>query len=442
MARKSLKIQPLAYLMDLSQGGMNSNPLTAQWPSLNVMVSSNRIERRWDHEVYRTFASGDNIQNIAIFRTNDGTQYVLVLTETDLVKLMGDTGETYQYLTPTWVEAAGSITGITGAVVTGDVWCQWVTSSGLAAGDKFILNDDHSAAIEPDANWATILTVDLNTQITLAATYASYGGTNTDGSYKARKIYSVPAGERWQYASVNGKFCFVNGNTRAQYWNGTDTYATDIGATAAMKAYCNKARYCVSYANRLVIADMNDVDTPFARNPWLVRWSKEGDPTDWTDVTAGFNVFIDSEEPITGLGVVGSNLIVFKKTSYYIGSRTGEASSPISFPSNKRGIGLYAPYSLVHVAGTVAWMGLNDFYYLNGDTAESIGGPIRKKFFELVSDDELINVFGTNNGRYNEVLWVANTSSGQYTFSYNWVEKAWSAYKFSSNLTGAGSAGF
>jgi len=396
---------------------------------MNVMVSSNRIERRWDHAVFRTFANGDTIQSIAIFRTNLGVQYVLALTETDIVKLMGETSETYQYLTDTYT--TGAVTDITGAVVTGNVWCQW-SASGLAAGDKFIMDADHSAAIEPDTSWATISSIDSDTQITLTASY-----TGAAGSYKARKIHSVPSGERWQYASVNGKFCFVNGNVYGQYWNGTDTYATNINTT-----YCNQARYCVSYANRLVIADMYDGDTA-ARNPWKVRWSAEGDPTDWTDVTSGFNDFIDSEEPITGLGVVGTNIIVFKKTSYYLGNRTGEATSPISFSGGgKRGIGLYAPYSLVHVAGTVAWMGLTDFYYMNGDTAESIGGPIRKKFFELVADDELKSVFGVNNGRYNEVLWVANTSGGQYTFSYNWVEKSWGPYQFSSNLTALGSAGY
>jgi len=178
-----------------------------------------------------------------------------------------------------------------------------------------------------------------------------------------------------------------------------------------------------------------------ARNPWLVRWSKEGDPTNWTDSTAGFNLFIDSEEPITGLGVSGSNLYVFKENSYFIGSRTGESSSPIVFATNRRGIGLYAPYSLVHVAGTVAWMGLNDFYFMNSDVAESIGGPIRKKFFELVADDELKSVFGINNSRYNEILWVANTSAGQYIFSYNWVEKSWQSYQFGSNVTGLGGWG-
>lgn len=426
--RKTLNIQPLAHIYDLSQAGMNANPLAAQWPSMNVMVSSNRIERRWDHEVFRTFASGDVIQHIAVFRTNTGLQYTLALTETDLVKLMGGTDETYQYLTQTWT--AGTVSNVVTTAVTGtDANCQWFDSSGVAAGDKFIVNSDHSAAIEPETDWATVSTVNSNTSITLSAAYA---GSGTSGAYKLRKVYSVPQGERWQYATVNGKFCFVNGDVYGQYWNGTDTYATDIDTT-----YCNQARYCVSYANRLVIADMYDHNAS-ARNPWLVRWSKEGDPTDWTDSTAGFNDFIDTEEPITGVGVSGTNLIVFKKTAYYIGYRTGEASSPIVFPSNKRGIGLYAPYSLIHVAGTVAWMGLNDFYFLNGDNAESIGHPIRKKFFDLVADDELQNVFGINNGRFNEILWVANTSVGQYVFVYNWKEKSWGSYQFSNNITGLG----
>lgn len=431
--KKMLRLKPLGSIYDLSQAPLNASPITAQWPSMNVMVSSNRIERRWDHEVYRTFGDTDTIQAIPIFRTNTGTYYQLVLTETDLAKVMGGSGETYQFLTNTWNTSV--VTGITGAVVTGSVYCQWLDASGLAAGDKFILDSDHTAAGEPDTAWATIASVDSNTQLTLSATYASYGGTGTSGTYKARKVHTIPSGERWQYASVNGKFCFVNGNVQGQYWNGTDTYSTDINAT-----YANQVRYCVSYANRLVTADMYYPDDA-ARNPWLVRWSKEGDPTDFTDSTAGFNEFIDTEEPITGLGVSGSNLIVFKENSYYIGSRTGEATSPITFPSNKRGIGLYAPYSLVHVAGTIAWMGLSDFYFMNSDTAESIGDPIRKKFFDLVSDDELKNVFGINNARYNEILWVADTSVGQYVFSYNWKEKVFSSYQFNSRLTGLGGWG-
>ena len=434
--RKKLRLRPLQYTYDLSAAPLNASPVTAQWPSMNVRVSSNRIERRWDHEVFRTFDSTETIQAIPIYRTNTGTQYVLALTDTDLVKLMGGTSETYQYLTSSYV--TGLITNVVTTAVTGDADVNWSTGTpDLNAGDKFIINADHSAAIEPDAHWANIASIDSDTGITLSA---AYGGSATSGAYKIRRVYSCPVGERWQYASVDGKFCFVNGNVQGQYWNGTDTYATDINTT-----YCNQARYCVAYANRLVIADMYDGDLG-ARNPWKVRWSEEGDPTDFTDVTAGFNDFVDTEEPITGLGVAGSNIIVFKSNSYYIGYRTGDAASPLAFPSQKRGVGLYAPYSLVHAAGTVVWMGLNDFYYLNGDEAVSIGEDIRKKFFELVADDELVSVFGVNNSRYSEIMWVANTSVGQYVFVYNWKEKgihsgSWTTYQFDGNISGLGGFG-
>jgi hypothetical protein len=342
---------------------------------------------------------------------------------------MGGTSETYQYLTETYV--TGEVSNVSTVTVTGNAAANWATGTpDLNAGDKFIINADHTAAGEPDTHWAQISSIDSDTQLTLTA---AYGGAATSGVYKIRRVHSCPAGERWQYAAVNGKFCFVNGNVYGQYWNGTDTYATRLNTT-----YCNQVRYCVAFANRLVTADMQNSG---ARNPWLLRWSKEGDPTDWTDTTAGYVEFMDSEEPITGLGCVGEQLVVFRKTAYHLGYRTGESSSPLAFDSPKKGIGLYAPYSLVHVAGTVAWLGLNDFYFLNGKEAESIGEPVRKKFFELVADDELESVFGINNPRYHEVLWVANTSAGQYTFSYNWQDKTWGPYQFSDKITGLGGFG-
>lgn len=431
MARKTLRLKPLAHIYDLSQAPMNASPQTGQWPCMNVRVSSNRIERRWDSESYRTFASGENIQSIPIFRTNTGSTYVLVLTDTDLVKLMGGSGETYQYLTETYT--TGEVSGVSTVTITGNAAANWDTGSpDLNAGDKFIINADHSAAIEPDTNWGTISSITNDTTLVLSSAYT---GSATSGAYKIRRVYSCPPNERWQYASVNGKFCFVNGNVYAQYWNGTDTYATRLNTT-----YANQVRYCVSYANRLITADMYYADDA-ARNPWLLRWSKEGDPTDWTDSTAGFNEFGDSEEPIMGLGVVGTNLIVFKRTSYHVGFRTGQATNAIQFPGHKRGIGLYAPYSLVHVGGEVAWVGLDDFYAMNGEDAYAIGGPIRKKFFDLVSDDELSSVFGVNNFKHNEVMWVANTSGGQYVFVYNWKEKSWYTYSFGNNITGLGGIG-
>ena len=424
----------------MDQSPLNANPLAGQWPCLNVTVSSNRITRRWDHEVYRTFNSTETISEIPNFRTYDGTQYVLTLTANDAAKIMGSTtSDTYEYITNSYT--TGKITNITAdtpSVVTGS-GTNWLTS-GLAAGDKFIVNGDFTttAAMEPCANWATIASITDNNTIVLDGHYAGTHGALATVDYRARKIYGnvdgTPGGNRWQYASVAGKFCFGNGYDYMQVWTGSG-YATDLDTT-----YCNQVRYCIAYANRLVTADSYDLDS-VKRNPWRLRWSKEGDPTNWTDDTAGFNDFIDTEEPIMGLGVYKDNLLVFKQTSFHIGLRTGQATSALAFPSQSKGIGLYAPYSIVHAGGSVAWMGVDDFYFFNGSDAEPVGTPIRKKFFDLVSDDEAKAVFGINNLRYNEVLWVANTSSGQYVFAYNWKEKVWSVHKLSSDLTALGGAG-
>lgn len=429
MARKKLRLKPLSHIYDLSQAPLNASPLAGQWPCMNVMVSSNRIVRRWDHEIYRTLDSTETVQAIPIYRTNAGTQYTLILTDNDLAKVTGASDdETYQYLTDTYV--TGSITDVTDDTVTGS-GTSW-ESSGLEAGDKFVLDDDHTAAEEPDAYWAIIESIDSDSQITLTANYA---GTATTGTYKARKVYTCPTNERWQFASVAGTFCFANGNTVMQYWDGSSDYATSLDTT-----YANQVRYCTTFANRLITADMY-YPPDLARNPNILRWSKEGDPTNWTDVTSGFNEFIDTREPIVGVAPIGDNLFVFKNTSYYIGSRTGQATNPIAFPDHMEGIGLYAPYSLVGVMGTLVWMGIDDFYMMNGNIPTSIGGAIRSQFFDLVSDDEAKSVFGINNVRYNEVLWVANTSDGQYVFAFDWKENSWTTYQLSNNLTGLGGFG-
>ena len=242
--RKQLRLKPLSHIYDLSQAPLNANPLAGQWPCLNVMVSSNRITRRWDHEVSRTFGSTETIGEIPTFRTYDGTEYILVLTDNDAAKIMGATAnDTYQYITKAYT--TGHITNIsdtTPSVVTG-TGTGWSTS-GLAAGDMFIVDGDLSEAIEPDTNWAIIASVDSDTQLTLDRHYTGTHGALDTVDYRTRMIYGyvdgTPGGDRWQYASVAGQFCFCNGYDYMQVWTGSG-YATDLDTT-----YCNQVKYCVA----------------------------------------------------------------------------------------------------------------------------------------------------------------------------------------------------
>lgn len=421
MDRNILPIKPLAKALDTSYPAMNQDPLAAAWPTVNVQVESNRIKRRWDYAASRTLLTGATGQYVTLFKRGTGATNTLILTETDLIKKDENTGKTWSYLTP--VYSAGTVSFDAGKTLVTGAGTDWVTA-GVAAGDKLIVAADLTADEEPDANWATISAVDSLTSIDLSPAYT---GTGT-GAYKIRKVYSVPTDERWQFAVVNDIFCFTNGNENVQKWDGSAATAVDLDSTNAVKA-----RYCTCYANRLILADMY---LSGVRQPWTIKWSQEGDPTDWTDSTAGEIDFAETDEPITGLGRVGNNLVVFKKNAYYIGSRTGVPTSPITFPTFKAGVGLWAPYSLVEAAGTCFWLGHDNFYVMNGQEWEPIGDTIKYEFFSRVNDTERTKVWGVPNPRHNEILWFATTNEGQRAFSYKYREASWSTYTFPSTVTG------
>jgi hypothetical protein len=432
--RKIYSVKPITEGLSLDYPPFYAKAGALQWASKNVRLNMNRVERRWDTTPFRTFASGDTIYGSPLFRNVNGTYSLLTLTDSNLCEIRTGSGETYSYLTDTYT--TGTISSISGTTVNGS-GTSWSTS-GLDAGDKFITTGDLTAKAEPQTNWATIASIDSDTKITLSSAYT---GTHTSGTYRARKVYTVPDGERWQYASVNGKFCFTNGNVNVQYWSGTDpensgSFATDANATKAVQA-----RYCTSYVNRLILADLYDDDIS-ARNMWLLRTSKQSDPTNYTDSTSVDYYFNETQEPITGLGISGGQLVVYKKTGFHVGYPTGTATDPLTFPKPIPGVGLFAPYSLVNFMGTNAFMGADDFYMLNGDSAVSIGGTIRHKFFSIISTEQAVRVFGFNAPKYNEILWVADTSEGQITLVYNWKSGVWFMYDgFTGPLTGLGGYG-
>jgi len=426
MARFVFHINPLEHGYDASRPMSKMNPLYANYPTINCRIEDNRVVKRWGYSLDRDLGVGAVGQHVVIFDKSASTTYTLFLTETDLCKREGGSGKTFSYQTETYT--TGTITDITGAVVTGS-GTNW-SSSGVAAGDYFILDDDHSDDSEPDTNWAKIKSVDSDTQITLESSYSGTTGSMSK-NYKIRKIYSVPTNERWAWTIVDDKFVFTNGDVDVQYWDGTG-YASALDST-----YAKKARYCIEYANRLFLAD---VEISGNREPYSILWSKEGDPTtfDPAEQTAGQADILDTATKITGLGKVGTNLVVYQEDAISIWGRTGVASSPISRLSYLMGIGLYAPYSLVHFLSTNAFLGRDDFYIMVGNAPQPIGEKIRHLFFDLVDINELKNVWGVNFRRKNEIAWFTNTTDGLLAFAWNYKNKEWSIYEFNDVILGAG----
>ena len=425
--RMKYLIRPLEQLYSLERVSAHMNPQAAGWPSMNVVIDQNSVKKRGGLSVDRTLATGETIYTIQSYAKRDGTKHNVILTGEDLLLRMTGTDETYKYITPT--HTTGTVASLNPAktVVTGTD-TNW-SGGGVAAGDKFIIDADHDENKEPDSNWAEVKTVDSNTQITLTAAYT---GTATSGAYKIRKVYSLPTDERWVWAVAGDKFVFSNGNENTQYFDGTTVGDLDSEAV--------KARYLVNYANRLFMADVYISGT---REPWTVMWSKENDPTDFADDTAGSADFVGTEEPIVGLGVVGNAIFVYKKSSITIGNRTGQATNPVAFPYERKGVGLHAPYSLVHAMGTNFFLGTTNFYMINGDMPEAIGDPIRDKFFGIVPESERNKVWGAWVPRRNCVAWMAltNTAEGRLGFAYDYIHHTWMTYRFGPTITAIGEIG-
>jgi len=416
MAYNVYVIRPLEHGLHLENASLNSPFHYAYWPIKNFDIKQGSIQKRWGYLIDRTLDRA--VYAIVLYQKSDGNRYTLYLTDTDLCFKEVAAGKTWSYKTDTYT--TGTISGITGAVVTGNATA-WNATTNVAPGDKFIVDSEHTADIEPDAQWHTISTVDGATQITLTADYSNPAAT---GTYKIRKVYSTPTNERWSCDFVGDTFYFTNGNTRVQKFVNTIAapYAVDVDAT-----YATKARYCIEYANRLVIADFySGAD----RQSYSVQWSKEGDPTNWTDSTAGSIQLLETRDYITGLGKIAGDLIVYRADSLHIGSRTGTSTSPIIFPRQFKGVGCIAPYSIIEANSSNYFLGRDDFYKIEGGVPVNIKPTMRYKFFDLVTETEATRTYGFHNSLNSQLFWRATTSSGIFWFIYDYRLNEWMVHEY------------
>lgn len=401
----------------------------------NVKALRHSIRKRWGYMLDRDLGAGVTIQGTYLFQLQDGTRYTIILTDTDICKREENTGKTFSYLTPTKTD--GTIVGITGGTAVEGDGTAWAGE--ISIGDKFIIDTDHVADEEPDTHWATVQSISDDTHLTLTAAYA---GAATSGDYTIRKLYSVPQGERWRCCSV-GKasgnyFVAVNGSTYAQYWDGTATTMADIDTT-----YARKARYCRSFGDRLILADKEDETNANVRNPFLMAWSTISNPIDFdyaVDSSAGRKSFGDTGDFLTGIGVAGPSILMFKRDGFYAGYSTDDATMPYAFPTFRPGVGCIAPYSIVEAMGTVMWLGENDFYRLDGDQGTAMGENAIYKIYDVINQTEAQNVWGFANHLDHEIIWIAPASSGsvQYAFSWDYKYDEWNMYEFADFITAGG----
>ena len=403
-------IRPASHGLDMSAPSLNQDLGYADWPAQNFKISQKSVMKRYGYGLDRDLGTGVDVQDIVYYKKSDGTVKTIYLTPNDI--MLRESSGTWSYITVEHTEE--TIASITVDAVVGSS-TDWVDTGDLTApavGDYFCIDADITAASEPNPEWAKIETITDDTHIVLLDAYT---GATSSGAYTIRKQYAVPSGERWSWAKVNDYVYFANGANYIQVYTGSGM-CSHLNTTSAVQA-----RYIIEYANRLLQADYGST-----REATSVWWSKEGDPSDWTDDTAGSNTFMDSDSYITGLGKVGASLVVYFENSVVFAQRTGTSTAPIKFGKIKPGVGCIAPYSIVDVRGTNAFIGRDDVYIIDGESLYPVGEKIRDKLFSVATSTELTKAFGYNNALQHEVRWfVTDKDNNRLCFVWNYKLNEW-----------------
>jgi len=163
-----------------------------------------------------------------------------------------------------------------------------------------------------------------------------------------------------------------------------------------------------------------------------VRWSKSGDPDNWTDFSAGFIDSLDVPDQWTGISSLGRNFYLFRSNGITIGYPTGIGGAPFAFEQfsySQRGIGNIFPYSLATHGTISTFIAYNDIYSLDGSSLEAIGGGSRQKIFNdlAVADGDRVVGFITPRLSVNfDYLsyWLSIPGAG-VTWIYHFDERSW-----------------
>ena len=434
MPRKRYFFRPPDSGLDTSAPSLHLPANINAWPMKNVDIDRRSIMKPWGYNTADRTLNNPCL-NVGMYEMISGTRHTMYLTEADLCQRETAAGKTYSFKTDT-----GDYDDSVYSVFTDTVTLKAATvadTEDIVAGDFFVLDaDDLTADVELDSNWAEIESVTtaggFHTVLTLTGTYpgtrGSWGGIAAWKDMIIRRVYTTPSDDWWSTAVVDDKFCFTNLNTSVQYWDGAD-YAEDLDAGLV----AHKARFCKAYANRLVIADYGST-----RNPIGMAWSKEDDPTDWTDSTAGTNTFLDSGNRIMGLSRVGQNLVVLREDSVVLAYQTGLPTAPIGFQKDKFGIGCRAPYSSVEFLGFCAFRGQDDFYMIEADQPISIGEKVRPIWEDIVEENEAKYTYGFAVPDYHKTFWRVNTTEGKKDFVWDWKTRDWSIREFGDQMVSGG----
>lgn len=175
-------------------------------------------------------------------------------------------------------------------------------------------------------------------------------------------------------------FFLTNGADTPVYWQGTGSIFKEMPSAAG------KGKYMIPFRNYLIFANVQDPETA-DWHPGRIKWGAVGafaNNSDWP-ITYTLDLDPDDGDIITGVGVVGDTLIVFKEKKIYMIYYVGP---PWFFDykviSNEQGC--QSGTSIVTIHGELIFASGDGIYSLKGTKVTDLTEKIRDKYKNMDPD--------------------------------------------------------
>lgn len=230
-------------------------------------------------------------------------------------------------------------------------------------------------------------------------TFRDIAGSRHTLALTTKSAYFLTSGPTWNLLTLPGGFGDLSGTAlpygavysqnRLYFSNGsTPVFYADGESSIKDSTSPGAFRFLAINANRLIGAYATEPEPGVAGStlfPQRVRWSKSGDPTDWTSFGSGVNDLLDVPDEITGLATLGRNTIVLRENGLSLMTPTGIGTTPFAFENmviSPSGIGNIFPYSVGIYHDTAAFISSSDLWTVTaGLSLNPIGGKAKGKIF-------------------------------------------------------------
>lgn len=257
-------------------------------------------------------------------------------------------------------------------------------------------------------NASTIPALTLNTYtftVSGITTSPTVGATYTNNTVTFTVIATSLAGAS---GSIAGTILATGASVPTSSGTLTKTGGTGDSTIAftmfAVDTNISKAKYVELYNNYLFFANVSVGSTTY---PTRIYWSNLQDPTVFL-TTSFIEVALNDGQQITGMKVLGDNLIIFKTRSIYVISFTGDPDIPFILQGGGKtnsDVGCVAPFSIQIVTNGLMFLSFDGLYYFDGSNSTKVSDRINP------------TILGLNNTRLSQTRSMVQHNKHRYLFS-------------------------